>query len=61
METRLSEQDNYIQSLEEQMAELRDEHENVKNKYSSSEAVIKQKDDVIAETQAKLNLTGQIY
>ena len=43
------------------MAELRDEHENVKNKYSSSEAVIKQKDDVIAETQAKLNLTGQIY
>ena len=58
MESRLTEQDNYIQSLEEQMSELSEEHESVKNKFAGAESIIKAKEQLIAEGEMKLVATG---
>ncbi|XP_063721590.1 kinesin-like protein KIF11-B isoform X2 [Symsagittifera roscoffensis] len=57
MESRLTEQDNYIQSLEEQMSELSEEHESVKNKFAGAESIIKAKEQLIAEGEMKLVAT----
>ena len=60
METRLVEQSNYIQTLEEQISESTEEMQKMKVLFQDFEKIIKDKDDTIEDMTSKLQNTGQL-
>ena len=61
METRLSEQSNYIHTLEEQIADATEEMLKMKTLFNDSERIIKEKDAAIEEITSQLRDTGTLF